>query len=232
MGQMTGRPGRSEVAAWPIDSRARGALKEYLVKTYEYRTKVGKSHTSDPIPVLEGAGLDFRGANLSRLDLTEADLVDANLAGVIMDDATLYGAWFHRVEASACSLRRARLQEAQFRKGQLSGAIFVGALLDDAEFYGASLANADFSETPIGDVWLQGADLRNANLRGCRLGEWSSGMALRGARLGGARVEHAHGLVEGPIDVGVTSSDVRDGQALTRWFAENGAPDVRVVSGI
>ena len=74
--------------AWPSDPRARVALDTHLSPL---------TPAQPVLPALHGNFLDFRGADLSGLDLAECGLFSANLAGVSrikadLERATLNGA--------------------------------------------------------------------------------------------------------------------------------------------
>ena len=87
--------------------------------------------------------------NFVGVDLSEADLSEANLRGANLREANLYGA---------------SLYEAN-----LYGANLYGADLREADLYGADLREADLRGADLRGADLRGADLRWASLRGTDL---------------------------------------------------------------
>ena len=161
-----------------------------------------------------GFRLDFRGADLSGVDLFTARLSRANfskadLAGARFDDADLVG-----VEFSHANLVEARLSDADSRGGRFNHAHMCGAQLPGANLaksdlsnvrlenarvseanlshailYNANLAgiylqNSDLSEAKLQDANLTGASLYKANLEGAKL----SNAILAGADLSGSNL--------------------------------------------
>ena len=103
----------------------------------------------------------FKGADLSRADLSDAnlsraDLSDANLSRADLSDANLSGA-----DLSDANLSRADLSRADLSDADLSGADLSRANLSDAD-----LSDADLSRANLSDADLSGADLSNAH--GCK----------------------------------------------------------------
>ena len=82
---------------------------------------------------------DLRGANLSRADLSDANLRGANLRGA--------------------NLSRADLSDANLRGANLRGANLSRADLSDANLSRANLSDANLSRADLSDANLRGADL-------------------------------------------------------------------------
>ena len=85
--------------------------------------------------------LNLRGVNLSMaklmyLDLTGADLENANL-GTELRGALLVNCYLYNADLTGATLKNADLTDADL----------TGALLKDADLTGATLKNADFSGT-------------------------------------------------------------------------------------
>ena len=93
-----------------------------------------------------------RRADLSGLDLSEADL-----KGVDLTDADL----------SQTDLSGARLMGAVLERTNLAGAVLVGADLTEARLKDADLSDTDLRDSRFVGAVLDGADLWRANLRGC-----------------------------------------------------------------
>jgi hypothetical protein len=214
----------SDVRRWPDDTAARQALEEYFAAL-----------PPDPrivIPSMNGYGLDFTGADMSGLELLGADFTSANLSGVRLvgahlGNATLMAATLRNADLSHCSLRK-----AQGRACDAQDVIAVEADLRSAEFEDANMRHADLRSTRLGHAWLLSIDLRNADLRNCAFGQERAWASLKRARMAGCRLDGAHGIVAGPVDVSVDSPRLIDGDELRRWFAEQGAPGVEIHEAI
>lgn len=104
-------------------------------------------------------GANLNGAVLTRANLREAviregDLREANLSGADLRGAVLRGA----------VLRGANLSLAHLGGAHLSAARLNGAYLMEADLSGANLSRADLSGANLRRVGLSGADLSGANL--------------------------------------------------------------------
>lgn len=114
-------------------------------------------------------GVDFRGCDLSGMDLRRALLEGADLRGV---------------DLSGAKLEQAVLARADLREARLDGADLTGANLGAANLEGASLAGADLSTAILMAARVVGASLARARLVGADLLDvmWS-GIDLAGATL-------------------------------------------------
>jgi len=90
----------------------------------------------------------FRGANLSKAYLYNANLAGANLAGAKLSYANLAGAKLYRADLSGANLSGADLRSAELDGADLSGANLGGADLD-----GANLSNIKYNKNT---VWPEG----------------------------------------------------------------------------
>ncbi|MCP2298527.1 Pentapeptide repeat-containing protein [Nocardia amikacinitolerans] len=205
-----------EVHGWPTDRAACTALQGYI----RIRTAAGDGHRG----ALGGAGLNFHGADLRDLDLSDAylavaDLDGVNLAGADLDRATLLGtklknadlpgAYLHKAEADGCEAEGVNLSGAN-----LFRASFVKSDLRQANLRGSELSSTNF----------RGADLRGADLRGCHFGPTPT--RLSEAQLSGAKVADSRGEVRGPV---LVDNQLLAGWQLEEWFAAVGALELRVV---
>ena len=110
----------------------------------------------------------------SRLDLSDADLSDANLRGADLSDANLRGANLSYANLRGANLRGANLRGANLSyadlsDANLSGANLRGANLSDANLSGANLSGANLIDANLSYANLSGANLSYANLRGANL---------------------------------------------------------------
>jgi uncharacterized protein YjbI with pentapeptide repeats len=214
---------RENVRRWPDDPAARRRLEDYF-DSLEKLPDDSRTVAS----LLNGGGLDFRGADLSGLDLVEAELSDANLSGVRLVGADLYHAWLIGAVLRGADLSHCDLRKVEGRACDAEDAILSGADLDRSEFEDADLRRADLRKAQFGNAFLPGVDLRGADLRQCVFGRSGRSTTFMEARFAGGLVEEATGMVDGPIDVGADSPRLLDGADLQRWFADHNAPQVEV----
>ena len=92
-------------------------------------------------------GIDLRGADLSRADLTGVNLRDADLRGADLSRADLTGV---------------NLRDADLREASLTGANLRAADLTEATLREATLREADLSRADLTGVNLSYADLTGA----------------------------------------------------------------------
>ncbi len=149
------RKAQKHYEAWSIIDNAAAAK----VATSYARFQALQDLHKDGVPL---RGLEAPRANLSRIHLPDALLMESNLPGADLRDAYL----------PRVNLSQANLQEANLEKANLKGADLQGANLQ-----GANLVHAD----------LTGADLRRANLKGASL----RGAELWKAQFFGANLEDA-----------------------------------------
>jgi len=100
--------------------------------------------------------IDLSGADLREANLSGADLIEANLSGADLREANLRGADLIEANLSGADLSGVNLRGANLRGADLSGVNLRGANLRGADLRGADLRGAD----------LSGADMRWADLSG------------------------------------------------------------------
>jgi uncharacterized protein YjbI with pentapeptide repeats len=128
-------------------------------------------------------GAIFRGADLRKINL---------------ENAQLQGADFHQ----------AKLQSAQFYQADLAGAELFQAKLELASFDGARLQAADLGGAELQGAWLHGAQLQGASLESAMLqGATLINAKLQGATLRGAKLQGADFAAE-PDNADLTSTDL------------------------
>jgi len=175
-----------------------GPRKRFVV-TFLY--ELGLVNGNDPL-------IRMNTGDLSEADLVSAELFGANLAGARLTTASLEGARLtsailNSAELSNANLRRAllvdtRLNQADLRLADLSAIDASNASLFDADLRGAVLADANLTGANLRSVDLRGADLRNANL---------TGTDLSGALIGDDTSEEAYTQIEGVVWTGATCPD-------------------------
>ncbi|XP_064630375.1 BTB/POZ domain-containing protein KCTD9-like [Lineus longissimus] len=155
-------------------------------------------------------GMNFSGADLSRLDLRyvnfkHATLKKAKLAGtnlsccnferadlsqVILDGANLLGAKFLCANLEGASMRGCNFEDPAGSRANMEGANMKSVDLEGSHMAAvnlrvATLKNANLQNCDLRAAVLAGADLENCDLSGCDLQEAN----LRGANLKGATFE-------------------------------------------
>jgi uncharacterized protein YjbI with pentapeptide repeats len=203
-----------------LDSRRKGSVVQFLHEASLIK-KEG--------PVVSLSAVRLRGADLSHLDLLEANLSGANL-----NWADLSG-----TDLSKTDLRNAHLSGANLNWADLSGVEMSGADLSDAHLNyadltgGADLSGADLSDVHLSDAHLNDADigdgtiLFNADLSGADLSGANltggahlnvailSGADLSGANLSGADLRETY-LVETNLrDTDLSGANLRDARGVT-----------------
>jgi uncharacterized protein YjbI with pentapeptide repeats len=203
------RPGT--VSGWPLDATAAQRIRDYLL-----------SRAQGSRELLDGRDLDFRGADLSSMDLEGARIMRAsldavNFGGAILADADLsdasaVGTRFDRAEAMGANFSGLNASTASFAGAELGGLEAMNANFTSADFHGANLRGAAFW-----DCIMTSVDLRDTLLERTK---------FYNSRLTGAHVAGASGTASGPSQV--ADDVILDAQELEQWFRERGA-DVRIV---
>ena len=120
------------------------------------------------------AGVDLSGADLEQANLSETNLRYANLSETNLRYADLSGADLRRANLSGADLEQADLSRADLQYANLSGADLEQADLSRADLQYADLSGTDLEQADLSraDLWsadLSGANLRRANLLGANL---------------------------------------------------------------
>ncbi|XP_056427120.1 BTB/POZ domain-containing protein KCTD9 [Hyla sarda] len=131
-------------------------------------------------------GLNFSGADLSRLDLRYINFKMANLSGCNLTQANLCGACLERADLSGSVLDGANLQGVKMLCSNAEGASLKGCNFEDpsglkANLEGANLKGVDMEGSQMTGINLRVATLKNAKLKNCN---------LRGATLAGTDLEN------------------------------------------
>ncbi|PVD24591.1 hypothetical protein C0Q70_15075 [Pomacea canaliculata] len=155
-------------------------------------------------------GVNFTGANLSKLDLRyinfkyailrKANLSGANLSycnferadlsSATLDSANLLGVKVLCANMEGASLRGCNFEDPAGSRANMEGALMKNVNLEGSHMAGvnlrvANLKNANLQNCDLRGAVLAGADLENCDLSGCDLQEAN----LRGANLKGATFE-------------------------------------------
>lgn len=131
-------------------------------------------------------GLNFSGADLSRLDLRYINFKMANLSGCNLTQANLCGSCLERADLSGSVLDGANLQGVKMLCSNAEGASLIGCNFEDpsglkANLEGANLKGVDMEGSQMTGINLRVATLKNAKLKNCN---------LRGATLAGTDLEN------------------------------------------
>uniref|UniRef100_A0AAZ3QFY8 BTB/POZ domain-containing protein KCTD9 n=1 Tax=Oncorhynchus tshawytscha TaxID=74940 RepID=A0AAZ3QFY8_ONCTS len=131
-------------------------------------------------------GLNFSGADLSRLDLRYINFKMANLRAANLTHANLSGANLERADLSSACLDGANLQGVKMLCSNAEGASLRGCNFEDpagvkANMEGANLKGVDMEGSQMTGINLRVATLKNAKLKNCN---------LRGATLAGTDLEN------------------------------------------
>lgn len=116
------------------------------------------------------SGKDLEASNLQGADLRGANLEDTQLQGANLRDAKLEGAVIINTDLRGADLRNVDLQQAYFYYAELSGAKlqntkWQGHNLEMMSLRFANLADANLGETTLTDADLEYALLQGANLQ-------------------------------------------------------------------
>jgi hypothetical protein len=121
--------------------------------------------------LVSGGGLDDpRRANFCQADLRRVDLKDARLIEANLQKASLWGVDLRLTELERADLREAVLGEAKLQGVGLWKVNFEGAFLGGAQLQQAHLRQANLQEAKLQGANLYGANLWGANLQGAFLG--------------------------------------------------------------
>ncbi|PZT77347.1 MULTISPECIES: pentapeptide repeat-containing protein [unclassified Streptomyces] len=145
----SGTPKTWKPTTFPADPEATHQLQEWLAED-------GYS--------LFGFERDFRGADLSGGDFTQAWFTQANLAGV-----RLRGASFYRADLQSANLTGADLTGADLVRANLNEAVLCSARLDGADMVKASLHDVNASRASFRRARIMAASLFDVDMRGADL---------------------------------------------------------------
>ncbi|TRZ00643.1 hypothetical protein DNTS_027223 [Danionella cerebrum] len=161
----------------------------------ELRCQVGLNFSGADLSRLDLRYINFKMANLSRCNLTHANLCGANLERADLSSANLDGANLQGVKmlcthAEGASLKGCNFEDPAGIKANLEGANLKGVDMEGSQMTGinlrvATLKNAKLKNCNLRGATLAGTDLENCDLSGCDLQEAN----LRGSNVKGAIFE-------------------------------------------
>ena len=147
--------------------------------------------------------------DLSKINLSGANLKYVNLPGVDLQDADLSGADLRVANLSGANLRDANLSRANLSSADLSGATLLDVNLSDADLQVANLSGANLLRANLLEVSLWDANLQRANLSGADLSSADLSSAdLRSSHLSGANLQRAHLLDANLSDANLQTADL------------------------
>jgi hypothetical protein len=169
-----------------------------------------KEH-ADTLPDLTRANLteaNLSGADLSNVNLREAkligaDLSRANLTGADLEVADLEGADLGGAKLGVAFLGGAYLARAIVGEAYLGGAYLGAVDLSGAYLGGADLSGANLTEADLGGANLAGADLTGAILVETNL----ENAILNGCRIYGTSAWNLMGVPRDQVDLIITPHD-------------------------
>lgn len=131
-------------------------------------------------------GMNFTGANLSKLDLRYINFKHANLKKTDFSGANVSYCNFERADLTSAIFDGAQLLGAKFPCAHMEGASMKGCNFEDpagsrANMESANMKNVNLEGSHMAGVNLRVATLKNSNLQNCD---------LRGAVLAGADLEN------------------------------------------
>lgn len=155
-------------------------------------------------------GVDLRGANLEKINLSNTNLIKVNLQG----------AYLFRANISRSNLSRADLVNADLTIADLSGANLSNALLNRANLFDARLTRANLSGAALYEANLIGTDLSHANLTNAHLGLTAFGGVDLETVEGLDTIQHRY-----PSTIGIDTIYASQGKIPKAFLLGCGVPD-------
>ena len=124
--------------------------------------------------------------------LDKKELINANLKGADLSEASLSMLNFARADLSKADLSGANFYGSNFERAVLDGAVIMWTNLEQANLCSASLQGADLRWANLAGADLSRANLKFANLEGANLyGAKLAETKLHGAKLANTDLDHA-----------------------------------------
>lgn len=132
-------------------------------------------------------GVDLRGANLIKANLSRADLRGVNLNGADLSKSNLWEADLTGADLSNANLTEAKLRFAKLNGAKLKNTILNGANLKNAQLWHSDLEKAKLEYADLTYAHLYNANLNLSNLKHAKL--YNAG--LMSAKLYGADLSNS-----------------------------------------
>ena len=168
--------------------------------------------------------VNLKGALLSRADFRESHLLSTHLTDALLDEADFTRAALHQTSLQKAGLERAKLSWSILAGNDLSEANLSKADLSHADLRGANLSHADLRGANLSHADLRDANLSHADLRGANLSD---------ARLSKSNVANAKLFQADLSGASFTNADLRGctlGEANLSSAHMSGA-DLRAAEG-
>jgi len=171
-----------------LDPSRKTEVMEVLVEAELVQSVEGRG------PLIRLGGVNLSDANLNDADLSRVVLSDANLSGVVLSDADLSGANLSNANLSGANLSGAKVSRADLSNASLNGANLSWTDLSDADLSYTILSEANLSYANLSEASLFSANLSEANLSFAVLSDATDlfDATLSGANLSGAKVSRAN----------------------------------------
>jgi uncharacterized protein YjbI with pentapeptide repeats len=180
-----------------LDTERKSRVLQFLNEAQLITTKRSGAIFAQDHGLLDLAGADLSSINLYEADLSWTDLGGANLGHTYLESANLgmanlsstdlSGALLGWANLHSANLRSANLYAANLDQADLRKAILTEADLSTATLHSANLTGTNLYEADLGGAELFAANLTIANLRNADLSE----ARLSGANLSGAYLREA-----------------------------------------
>jgi uncharacterized protein YjbI with pentapeptide repeats len=158
--------------------------------------------------------IDLSGADLRNRQLSEINLVDADLSG-----ADLTGASFTKAYLVSANLTKADMRFADFSNAILTGAVLISAYLSKADLRNSDLRSSDLSRSDMVGAYLAGAKLYRADLSDAVLYDSDFENAdLSGANLYRVNLEKANLRHAGLLDANLSEANLQGANLIFANF--------------
>jgi len=168
---------------------------------------------------LDLRGIDFRKTNLSGADMTSCRLQGSHFLDTNLTRAILYEADLSGTNLSGSDLSHANLQKAILVEANMTNAKMVEASLRQADLSQADFTQSDLAKADLHFAKCSGTDFRRAVLADANFGRaFLRGAMFRGANIMGATFEGALGIdpavLKGDIGGGIELDEPGSGSTL------------------
>jgi uncharacterized protein YjbI with pentapeptide repeats len=184
------------------DGQRKGNIVRFLIDA----ELMGKLNLSDA---------DFRNADLAGTNLENADLRGANLENAKLENADLRSAKLENAKLENADLRGADLENIDLREANLKGTNLVSTKLMNGNLKGANLENANLKNARLENANMRNVKLENANLKNARLENANlsnadmKGVNLEKTNLLNADLANANLLNANLLDANLAGADLR-----------------------